>query len=300
MMKKVAFATLALMAVLDPSLANTERGDIVDVNVNNTASELIKENDSGLLQSRGNSEPHFCKEIRSSWWGQRSHFQNTWPNTDKEARNYCSQYDGKPEACIATEQSKNREHSMAMCEIEGHGHNGKCVPVMCAWLNQGKCNYQSTGGMCQWFEKSPHGRGCMKNPCNLAGRPQNDKNFCENDTKFLKELRKYSPKVECAWCNGGMGCSNVDPKPKGGCAPINDPMVNRVARQAANQSKKFGQILQMRRTDKGYKNTGCGDKSQVTRANVSPIECIEGQIGCSRELGFKPKYPEPKRKLRQD
>jgi len=291
MMKKVALTTLAVMAVLHPSLVHAD-ADLNETNdqLNDTA---FSENGGGLLQSH--HDPHFCSVIRDTWWDKRANYKKQWPYTDSGARKFCSQFDGQPEKCYHSGQ--DYDHAMVMCEIEGHGHNSKCVPINCAHLNAGQCNYEATGGMCQWFHKSPYGRGCMKNPCNLAGRPDNSKHYCENDPEFLKFIGKYEPKVKCSWCSNKQGCSNVDPSPKGGCARIGAAYVNRVAKQAAKDGLPVGQILQMHKGDPGYAATGCGDSSKVLHANVSPIECIEGQVGCSRKLGFKPKYKEGKKKL---
>lgn len=236
-----------------------------------------------------------CSTIENSWWKQREDYKNQWPYTDPGAQEYCAQWDGDVDGCRNSAQ--DMDNALVMCTIEGGGHNSKCVPTNCAHLNQGMCHFNFTGGLCQWFEhyETPDGKtlshGCYANPCNLGGLSTNDESYCQGEDLSSWTL-KLNPPVQCKWCGSDkIGCQNSDPFPLTGCAEIGSEYVNNNAKNAAKNCLPEGNILTMSKSNPLYKtNTPCANKDLVQVTDRSPVQCIEGQVGCSIDNGFEYKY----------
>lgn len=206
---------------------------------------------SFILPTSGN----FCQKIRQTWWKKRQHFRETYRSRySEEARAYCRKWDNDLDGCVHAPLNI-LDGAFVQCTIEGHGVHA-CVPSPCAYLNNGFCTPEMTGGFCQWFErvpdpknpgKSKRARGCYRNPCHLSGREENNRYYCEHDVSFKQKLRLYAPKVHCGWCvHGKMGCQNVDTNPKSGCDSIRVGWLNKLARDNARDGRKVGSLMVMK------------------------------------------------------
>lgn len=259
-----------------------------------------------LLLCASPAQGNFCQRIRSTWWTKRQHFRQTYRSRyTKEALEYCSKWDNDVDGCMHA-PFNIANGAFVQCTIEGHG-NHACVPSPCAFLNNGFCTPEMTGGFCQWFErvpdpknpgKSKRARGCYRNPCHLSGSEDNSRYFCEYDMEFKQNLRLYSPKVTCGWCAHKIGCQNVDTNPLSGCDSIRVKWLNNLARDNARNGKKVGSLMVMKvrsSPDSPYRmNTHCWDR---TKAFPFPnakhqIECLYGiHPMCHPDLGYEWKYP---------
>lgn len=249
---------------------------------------------------------HGCQVIARKWWKNRVHFRRRIQDKfSEEARTYCHQWDDDFDGCLAAPLNV-ANGAYVGCTIEGHG-NHECVPSPCAFLNNGFCTPEMTGGFCQWFERIPDpkdpnksrsARGCYRNPCHLSGREENNRYYCEHDPSFRKRLNLFFPRPKCAWCPvGRMGCQNMDTSPKAGCESIRLGWLNKLARENARNGKKVGSLMVMKvqkSPDSPYvQNTPCWDREKTFKFSGArrQIECLYGiHPMCHPDLGYEWKY----------
>lgn len=193
----------------------------------------------------------FCANIYHSWWKTREKYRKyNRERYSKEAREYCAQFNGMYRQCLDA-PINIKYGAFVGCTIEGHGSDA-CVPSPCAFLNNGFCTPEMTGGLCQWFERIPDpdeptvsiaSRGCYRNPCHLSGQDENNKYYCTS-AEFKKTLDLYRPRVRCGWCpHHKMGCQNVQTNVKSGCDVILKGWINNLARKNARNGKKVGSMM---------------------------------------------------------
>lgn len=147
-----------------------------------------------------NSE--ICQDIyKSNWW---SDFKNI-PSDYSEWDKICNIFNNDPLACLYN-RSPHRNKYKDLTDFELNNvfctlldqTSGTCISNPCFFYNNGKCNLQSTGGMCIWFDNKDASKmefpilGCYRNPCHIPsfGCPQDE---CAK--KSIKGVH------ECVWCD---------------------------------------------------------------------------------------------------